>query len=216
MIKRKIKYSKPIIILRKLFRKILYSEEERNFDIGMGFLKMNKVEGDYAEFGVFQGGSMISAYHFSKVHGLDMKFYGFDSFKGFPKPLEEEKNVQWKEGDYACSQKEVERLLISFKIPFKLIKGWYKDTLKGKYGINKLAFVHIDCDFYSSTKLVLKFIEPYLQNGTIILFDDYNVFLGNYKYGEKRAFEEFQDVNPQIKFYEIPALKYRKMFYCVK
>lgn len=75
------------------------------------------------------------------------------------------------------------------------------------YGIKKLAFVHIDCDYYSSTKEVLNYIEPYLQEGTVILFDDYYCFKGNEQYGEQRAFNEFKKANPKLSFIDLPGLE---------
>ena len=96
-----------------------------------------------------------------------------------------------------------------------MVQRNFEERERRKYGIKKLAFVHIDCDFYSSTKLVLDYIKPYLQNGTIILFDDWHTFKGNYEYGEKKAFEEFREKNKDIEFNEIPCYALRRIFYCV-
>ena len=43
-----------------------------------------KIRGDYYEFGVFQGSSIISIALLFKKFGIKKKLYGFDSFEGFP------------------------------------------------------------------------------------------------------------------------------------
>ena len=49
------------------------------------FLKKNlKIPGDYFEFGVFKGSSIISVALLFKKLGIKKKLYGFDSFGGFP------------------------------------------------------------------------------------------------------------------------------------
>ena len=124
-------YTKLASIARKIFNPFSYSEIEKNFQLGMSFLKLNEVKGDYAEFGVYRGDSMITAHHFAKTNNLNMNFFGFDSFQGLPKPKKEDKNFSWKEGDYSASIKEVEkRLRKNGLIDFHLIRGWFKETLK--------------------------------------------------------------------------------------
>jgi hypothetical protein len=53
-----------------------------------------------------------------------------------------------------------------------------------------VAFVHLDADLYSSTKTVLEAISPYLQPGTLLLFDEYFGQIG-WREGEHKAFEEW-------------------------
>ena len=217
---RKFRYSKFASVVRSAIKMWDYVDAEKNFQLGMSFLDLNEVEGDYAEFGV--GESLIISHYFSRTNNIkNMNFFGFDSFSGLPKPEETDIHKSWNEGDYKNPIEDFKKKLKNVDISenkVKLVEGWFKDTLRKDkdYGIKKLAFVHIDCDFYSSTKLVLDFIKPYLQNGTIILFDDYNTFKGNYRNGEKRAFEEFKEKNKDIEFYEIPAWTFRKIFYCVR
>ena len=53
-----------------------------------------------------------------------------------------------------------------------------------------VAFVHLDCDLYSSTKVVLNFLAPRLVPGTVILFDEYFNY-SNWEQHEFKAFQEF-------------------------
>jgi len=58
--------------------------------------------------------------------------------------------------------------------------------------------IHIDCDLYESAKTVLSFITPIVQEGTIIMFDDWYQFRGNPDKGEQRAFREWLYDNPHL------------------
>lgn len=53
----------------------------------------------------------------------------------------------------------------------------------------------IDCDYYSSTKTILDWLQPMLKSGTIFYFDDYWSFHGHPDYGELRAINEFNKMN---------------------
>lgn len=57
----------------------------------------------------------------------------------------------------------------------KLIKGYFEDTL---YVTDRVAFVHIDCDWYASVMTCLHQLEPNLSPGGVILIDDYSDWSG--------------------------------------
>ena len=67
----------------------LLNVENYNLTSRMIFIKKffkdhSYLEGDYYEFGVFQGSSIISVALILKSLGIKKKLYGFDSFGGFP------------------------------------------------------------------------------------------------------------------------------------
>ena len=67
----------------------------------------------------------------------------------------------------------------------------------------KIAFVCIDCDLYESAVPVFKFIEPLIQEGTIIYIDDFFAgYKGSPGRGVARAFEEFREKS-KFKFIEL-------------
>jgi predicted O-methyltransferase YrrM len=58
----------------------------------------------------------------------------------------------------------------------------------------KVAFVHIDCDLYSSTKTIFDCLKPRMQKGTILVFDEIIGYGGDtepWRNHEFKAFEEF-------------------------
>jgi hypothetical protein len=52
------------------------------------------------------------------------------------------------------------------------------------------AFIHIDCDLYSSTKAVLSGLSHRIVPGTVIVFDEYFNY-PNWQQHEFRAFQGF-------------------------
>lgn len=161
----------------------------------------------YCEFGVANGYTMSSAYHISQMYEnlKTMRFIGFDSFHGLPKAKSElDYSPKWNEGNYAFEEKEVVKYLLISGIPeskFSLVQGLFSDTLNKptaeKNRIINIAYVHIDCDYYSSAKEALDFIKPYLIDGAVIDFDDYFTFASNSK-GEPLAFSEWLDENGDV------------------
>lgn len=139
--------------------------------------------GDYAEFGVYRGGSA------RLIHTLmfgDRKLHLFDSFEGLPEDWTESK----KAGAFRLAPGEVPNFTSRRSI---VHKGWFKDTVPAwaKTMTDPLAFVHMDADLYSSSIDVLFNIDNLLAKGTIILFDEY-VF--GREDGEHRAVTEWAEI----------------------
>ena len=61
----------------------------------------------------------------------------------------------------------------------------------------RAALVHIDSDLYPSAREVLFGIEPILQDGTMLCFDDWFMYRGDPGKGEARAFREFLAERPR-------------------
>jgi len=168
--------------------------------------------GDYLEFGVFTGSSFNFAMKINKKmekifkRKIDTQFIGFDSFDGFGEIKPHDENPSFKNSFFKVNKKKIIRNIEknSKKQNFKLIEGFYQQTLKNKYtndyGINKSRIIMIDCDLKESTTLALNFAKPSLQEGTIIIFDDFNFYKGNRNKGEFGAFEDFKNQNPNIIF----------------
>ena len=74
------------------------------------------------------------------------------------------------------------------------------------------AVIYIDCDLYSSTVPILEFCKPFLQLGTIIVFDDWFCFHGLNNKGERLAFSEFRSANPDMIFEEFVQTNEAKAF----
>jgi tetratricopeptide (TPR) repeat protein len=88
-----------------------------------------------------------------------------------------------------------------------IYRGYFEDTLRRPLPL-KAALVHVDCDLYQSTKEVLTRLDEMgaLQDGCVLLFDDYNCFKASPHAGERRAFREFLD--GQDRFESSPFFTY--------
>ena len=171
------------------------------------FAGANVVAGDYFEFGLARGESFLIAHRMRRRYRLDqMKLFGFDSFEGLPEIDDPRDNV-WSMGQYACSEDELRKILRRGGMrpnEYELIKGYYDRSLSAelheRLAGRRAAIAYIDCDLYSSTKLVLNFLSPYLVNGSIVCFDDYYCYKGNPDQGQQKALSEFLQNNSEFVF----------------
>ena len=132
----------------------------------------------FLEFGVFEGATI----NFCSSLMPEEKFYGFDSFEGLP-----ETSGYWLKGDFDVKEK-----LPKVNKNVSLIKGYFNETLPKfleEYK-EKAAFIHIDCDLYSSTKTIFENIYDRIVPNTVIQFDEYYNYPG-WRNHEFKAFQEF-------------------------
>ena len=176
-----------------------------------------EVLGDYLEFGVARGRTLIFAHkaaekYASKVAGTT--FIGFDSFEGFPTPKGVDREFErFKEGEENHGGEGVVwsnlRKYGIRRDAIRLIKGWYDETLTlptESYGISRARVVNIDCDMFESTRMALNFIAPVLQQGTVVLFDDWYCYRSSSKRGERAALDSWLSENVHCKF--VPYRQY--------
>jgi predicted O-methyltransferase YrrM len=157
--------------------------------------------GDYMEFGVFKGYAFWHAQRIARELRLDsMRFFGFDSFAGLPAPrgVDATPDETFYQGQYACTKTTVEQNLNARGVDWDrtfLIEGLFADSLaaatRKAYGMDRVALALIDCDLHESTVQVLAFLEPLLDDGSILIFDDWNAFGGDDDKGQRRAWREF-------------------------
>jgi O-methyltransferase len=169
-------------------------------DSAMDHLRSNEVVGDYYEFGLYRGYTFWSAQKSADRAGLaGMRFFGFDSFTGLPDMTgEDEKSMVFFPGDYKCARDELIGYLTEHDYDWSratLIEGYFEESLtsdaKLEHHMGLASLVMVDCDLYQSTVPVLAFIADLLQDGTLILFDDWYCFGEKDDRGEPRAFREF-------------------------
>jgi O-methyltransferase len=164
-------------------------------------LVFNGISGDYAEFGSCSGTTFFFAYREAKRHGHRAHFWAFDSFRGLPPPQPDDRHPSWIEGKMATSEEEFHAICRERGIPreqYDLVPGFYEESLGAMAPTDAptdIALAYIDCDFYSSTKSVLAFLEPRLKHGMIVAFDDYFCWSADDVSGERKALLELQARN---------------------
>ena len=161
--------------------------------------------GDYLEFGIFRGFTLWYAQATARLFGFkDMRFFGFDSFVGLPE-IKNGLDVsdEFREGNYECTRPQVEAYLNQYGVDWsktQLIEGKFSHSLtpiaRSRNKLNAFRLCVIDCDLYQSTKEALAFTAPLVQDGSIILFDDWNSFGASDQKGERAAFHQYLKENP--------------------
>lgn len=193
---------------------------------GASFIAWNQVDGDYLEFGVYQGASFSDAFRsveyqrrvvgsampktpeFARWLAARPRFFAFDSFEGLPEG-DAARQVDYNPGAYACSEADFRRNIAGDGVDMSrvvTVRGMYDQSLapavKSQHQLRQAAMIMIDCDLYESTVPVLEFITDLVGQGTIIIFHDWFRFKGSPLHGEQRACAEWLARNPQIELIE--------------
>lgn len=157
--------------------------------------------GDYLEFGVYNGTSLLCMYRALEDMNLrHVRLIGFDSFRGLPRDAE----GFWRSGDFKASRTFTEAVLSLHRIDWsrlQLVEGWFKDTLQMSahhHGINSAGVIMIDCDLFDSAREALHFVGPLIKREAVIVFDDWHTGSVEGNAGERRAFRDFLDANPHL------------------
>jgi hypothetical protein len=66
-------------------------------------IRDNNIEGDVAEFGVFEGWWINLLWQATERLGMPRRIYGFDSFAALSDPHPDYDQAFWKKGQYACA-----------------------------------------------------------------------------------------------------------------
>jgi len=149
------------------------------------------VEGDFAEFGIGQGGTSIFFARMAKSYGR--KFLAVDSFEGLPPPDVEKDNAYFKEGDYrpTVGQDNYQNFL-QYKTKFDVddslhvAKAFFKDV-EIPPEFKSFAFVHMDSDLYDSVYDTLTKVWDLIPIGGCIAVDDFF----HHAQGPARAVSDF-------------------------
>ena len=173
--------------LRALQRTVDYIERSMPDALGLDSqrelieyaLTATAIEGHYLEFGVFNGGTI----RFIARHIGKRTIHGFDSFEGLPEA--------W--SGFNLGGKTFDRGGRLPRVPDNVLlhRGYFDASLPKWLDDHPgpVAFMHLDCDLYSSTKTVFELTAPRIVPGTIILFDEYF----NYPNWEQHQFKAFQE-----------------------
>jgi hypothetical protein len=175
-------------------------------DQAFEFACVNRVPGDYFEFGVWRANTFRFAHRLKRKMGPKMKMWAFDSFEGLP-PIDDDKFNAFTRGEYSCSETEFRAILRRNGVrqgEYEVVPGDYQDSLNEalhrRMSGTQAAIVWFDCDLYISTKPARDFLSRYLVEGTVVCFDDYYFYRGSPEQGEQRAIREFLTEHPEIHF----------------
>lgn len=157
------------------------------------YLSFNGIKGDYAEFGSHGAYTFRLAWSASKLADYECHLWAFDSFEGLPDGDDSrDDHPRWLAGTMSTSLAEFHRLCRRGGIPadhYSTVVGYYSSTLNDESAArpSTVAVAYVDCDLYSSTADVLRFLEDRLVPGSLIAFDDYYCYSPDGPSGERLA-----------------------------
>lgn len=182
---------RKVLSIVKPYTMLTYPRLSKLYDIA-GSLERKNINGSFVECGVFNGGSAGVIASASKHNNRDI--WLFDSWEGLPEPSEYDISYlgeHGRRGSLLGSIEKVEELLFEkIKISrhkIHIAKGWFNESIpRHKRDIGEIALLHLDCDWYESTKFCLQELYDRVVKNGFIFIDDY----GHWK-GCKKAFDEF-------------------------
>lgn len=159
------------------------------------YLARCNLRGNYIEFGVFWGRSFFK--NIEKLNKiLSEKFIAVDGFRGLGQVTNLESHYtggDFQTGAYACGYKNFVNLARYLNTPMERIeiveadlekyeesKQKLEPILQGK----KISFCHIDVDTFNPTYHALRIVQPYLEQGAVLRFDDWRLSRCDPKEGE--------------------------------
>ncbi|MSO30072.1 MAG: hypothetical protein EXQ48_03895 [Acidobacteria bacterium] len=180
------------------------------------YTELEKIGGDYIEFGVYQGNSLIGAINAHRFQSgfynerTPCRFIGCDSFEGLvPNVSIDGEHPNFDDRSFlATSYERVMRRIDRYRrhAEIHIVKGYFAETLPSdpfrRIGVSHLRIILLDCDLKSSTADALRHSAPFWQPGMVLIFDDYYSYKGDESAGEHGAFVEFCAAHPGYRFRE--------------
>jgi O-methyltransferase len=189
----------------------------KSISLKMAFwhLAVDQVEGAYFEFGVASGNSMRSAEiaertaHSSSlgVAQVRRELVGFDTFESFSSQSAADTHSTWQGENFSVPIHKVKKRFrrVRDRVSFHAIDCSRLGSPLDDYGpiekyvqSEKVALLLFDMDLGDPTEKALEWIRPKLQNGSVIIFDEYFAFRGDPAMGEARAWSLFLEKNPRV------------------
>ena len=174
------------------------------------YITQEKIPGAIVECGVWRGGSMmVVAKTLLALGDTSRELYLFDTYEGMTAPTEKDvmfdgtsaakilEGVEKNEGagNYWCiaSLEDVRQNMASTGYPMAkvhFVKGRVEDTIP-QPGLEQIALLRLDTDWYESTKHELEQLYPRLVGNGPLIIDDY----GHWQ-GARRAVDEYFAAQP--------------------
>jgi O-methyltransferase len=175
---------------------------------GVEYLVRNRVPGDLVECGVWRGGSMMAAaLTLLRLGDTGRDLYLFDTFSGMAQPTDADvrspydgysPHRRWRRrrrgrtSDWAAvGTEDVRESMASTGYPperIHLVAGLVEETLPER-APEQVALLRLDTDWYESTRHELIHLFPRLQQGGVLIIDDY----GHWQGARKAVDEYFRD-----------------------
>lgn len=157
------------------------------------------IPGNIVECGVAGGGSTaLMAAVIQRYSKQPRWLYAFDSFSGMPAPTEKDRHqgipadkTGWGTGTCAAPETTVQEICSQLGVRriVKTVKGYFQETLpKMRNMVGMISLLHVDGDWYESTRVIFQNLYDRVVNDGYIQVDDY----GHWE-GCRQAVHEFAE-----------------------
>jgi hypothetical protein len=145
-----------------------------------------RVEGDFAELGVWRGNSAAVLAHFAAQSGREV--FLFDTFEGFSN-----QDIRGVDAGVRLAFADTSLELVRSTIGedsrvCRFVKGHFPESIEAGHRSTTYAAVSLDCDLYEPMRAGLEFFYPRMPRGGMLLVHDYSSSLWP---GAKQAVDEF-------------------------
>ena len=184
----------------------------------MDFIIGSHIAGSYFEFGTHRARTFTMVMGLDDFYASNMgetaggltpksgggfmdKYFAFDSFEGWPSQVDSTKDPQFPPGGSKTSEIEFLNLLTSYGQSterVELFRGFYDKSLTKSLATRfvseniKASLITVDCNLYESYKSVFAWVDQFMQPGTVLYLDDYNLFKAQPSAGPRLAFKEYK------------------------
>jgi len=170
------------------------------------------IKGSFVECGTARGGCAGLMGLTSRKKEQRRDIWVYDTFEGLPAPSKGDPDYELaklREGECRGEYKEVLGLINQLEIQENthLVKGLFQETLP-QAEVMKIAVLHVDGDWYESTKTCLDHLYDKVAPGGIIQIDDYGHWAGARK--ALHEFFESREIRPDLKYLDYTGRQFTK------
>jgi hypothetical protein len=197
-------YLYAVAMPRKVLRLAVngFYRMEHIYDVLQDVKRDYKGKFSILEFGTEKGFAFKKMLYATKyLHMSDcVTVHAFDSFEGMPGSADRKdrdivfEEEAWVKGEFKGNYEELASFCAKNYNNYIIHKGYFQETLTEEFlsslGTHMPVLIWIDCDYYSSARIVMEKLIPYIPNGCVVYFDEYEWNYGSRFTGEARIVYE--------------------------
>ena len=154
----------------------------RSLYYGLTDVILRGIPGDIVECGTARGGSAALMALLLAELASNRRLWAFDTFEGIPAPTLDDPDYEVAKaftghfrGDLEGVKELFQKLQIEQMVQF--VKGRFQDTLPSAE-VGSIALLHLDGDWYESTKCCFEHLYDKVSPGGFIQIDDWGYWAG--------------------------------------
>jgi hypothetical protein len=199
-------YLYAVAMPRKVLRLAMngFYRMEHIYDVLQEVKRDYKGKYSILEFGTEKGFAFKKMLYATQyLHMSDcVTVHAFDSFEGMPDSADRKdrgivfEEEAWVKGEFKGNYEELASFCAKRYNNYVIHKGYFQETLPKNSSVHfgtHAGLIWIDCDYYSSTQAVMERLIPYIPNGCVVYFDEYEWNYGIRFTGEARIVYEINN-----------------------